>query len=686
MIEKRPFHASYIDGLRAIAVLSVIAFHLNANWLPGGFAGVDVFFVISGFVVAISVSEIGTTSLTRFLTYFYARRLVRIAPALVACLFVTFVASALLIPQAWLSDANNKTGLSAFLGLSNFVLAANTGNYFSPVVEFNPFTHTWSLAVEEQFYFAFPWLFILWLRSRRVASIGLFAVALTASLICSARLGRTDQTQAFYMIWCRFWQLGAGVLLFQIMHIRGHSFNERSPYLARCGVVADLGLLVLAVGLIVARPDAAPFPAGILPVAGTAMILGNLHGREGGVSHMLLTNQAMVFLGRISYSLYLWHWPVFVLFRWTVGLESHVWQIAALVITTVIAILSYYLVEQPPRQAARRTKKRRLIAAGAILVFSGCVLSGAISYAQPRISLSTVSRNMDVWYPEGPRTPHATNGCSVGDSSKRSFNGGLFWINARSQCDAAVTFPHNVFVLGDSHALAYTGMLKQFAIRTGAKVYVYNKPGCPFISLLPTPGREVSCRAFGDAAVADMLPHIKPGDVVFLASLRLPRMVDQWAFFGVDSAKHAMFGPDAEQNRQKDVEKAIPVLKKIAARGARVVFEAPTPMLESIPYRCADWFNRENPICAQGMSVPHSLIDDLRAPVLASYKQMEAAIPNLSVWDPMTVLCPGSECQAYRGDKPLLFDGDHLSYFSNMLLLPSFSTFVSEDHLLQLHF
>jgi hypothetical protein len=100
-------------------------------------------------------------------------------------------------------------------------------------------------------------------------------------------------------------------------------------------------------------------------------------------------------------------------------------------------------------------------------------------------------------------------------------------------------------------------------------------------------------------------------------------------------------------------------------------------MLESIPYRCADWFNRENPICAQGMSVPHSLLDKLRAPVLSSYKQMEAAVPGLSVWDPMEILCPDTECHAYRGDKPLLFDGDHLSYFSNMLLLPSFIAFVS---------
>jgi peptidoglycan/LPS O-acetylase OafA/YrhL len=677
MIKKKPFHASYIDGLRAIAVLSVIAYHLNANLLPGGFSGVDVFFVISGFVVAMSVSELGGISLHHFLSYFYARRLVRITPALVVCLVTTFVASALFIPQAWLSLTNNKTGLCAFLGLSNFVLAASAGNYFSPIVEFNPFTHTWSLAVEEQFYFAFPWLFIFWLRGRRFASIGLFSAAVVASFICAIWLGRTDKTYAFYMLWSRFWELGVGVLLFQIMHVGGHSFNEESPYSPRLRLVAELGIFALIVGLIVAQPDAAPFPAGLLPVAGTAMILAGLHGRKGGILHTVLTNRTMVFVGKVSYSLYLWHWPVFVLFRWTAGLESHVWQFTALVVTAVPAVLSYYFIEQPPKTAARRAKRRTVIAAGLALVLSGCALSAAVSHTQSRISLSTVSRNMNVWYPEGPRLAQAKNGCSVGDSSQKSFHGGLSWINERAPCEAIVTFPHNVFVLGDSHALAYIGMLKQFAARTGAKVYVYYKAGCPFISLRPVPGNEASCQAFGNAAVADMLPLVQPGDIVFLASLRLPRMVDQWAFFGVDSAKNAMLSQTAMEYRQKDVKTAIPVLKQISAHGAQIVFEAPTPMLESIPYRCADWFNRENPICAQGMSVPHSLLDKLRAPVLSSYKQMEAAVPGLSVWDPMEILCPDTECHAYRGDKPLLFDGDHLSYFSNMLLLPSFIAFVS---------
>lgn len=226
--------------------------------------------------------------------------------------------------------------------------------------------------------------------------------------------------------------------------------------------------------------------------------------------------------------------------------------------------------------------------------------------------------------------------------------------------------------------MAYSGMMKQLVARTGATVYAYNVGGCPFVSLQAwVPGRDDTCKAFGDAAVADMLPKIRSGDVVLLASLRLPRMVDQWAVFGIDSAKNAVFSEVAQQGRDEGVQKAIPMLRQLTARGARTVFEAPTPMLASIPYRCADWFNRNNPICAQGMSLSRSLLQERCAPILASYAKMLRAVSGVEVWDPMPLLCPGTECHAYLDGKPLLFDGDPLSYFSNMLLLPFFTAFVT---------
>lgn len=160
-------YVPHIDGLRAIAVLAVILFHLDPAWLPGGFTGVDVFFVISGFVVSASVHRLPPLSLGQSMLRFYARRIRRIAPALLACLLLTAVASVLFIPESWLSEASDKTGLMAFFGFSNWVLAAIGNDYFAPKAEFNPYTHTWSLGVEEQFYLLFPLLFLAWARGVR---------------------------------------------------------------------------------------------------------------------------------------------------------------------------------------------------------------------------------------------------------------------------------------------------------------------------------------------------------------------------------------------------------------------------------------------------------------------------------------------------------------------------------------
>ena len=155
-----------IDGLRAVAVLSVMLYHLSAHWLPGGFVGVDIFFVISGFVVSASLTHAPSDRFHRFVAFFYARRLLRIGPALVLVLLTSVLAASLFIPRAWLSEFNERTALYAFFGLSNWVLQTNADTYFAPRAEFKPYTHTWSLGVEEQFYLAFPFLFFAWVKLR----------------------------------------------------------------------------------------------------------------------------------------------------------------------------------------------------------------------------------------------------------------------------------------------------------------------------------------------------------------------------------------------------------------------------------------------------------------------------------------------------------------------------------------
>lgn len=207
-------HIAGIDGLRALAVLAVIIYHFVPSALPGGFTGVDIFFVISGYVVTGSLARSRSTNLRSFLAAFYVRRILRIFPALIACLIVVSLAYALVVPDSALSKTSAKTALAAFVGLSNFALILFDDGYFSPKVEFNLFTHTWSLAVEEQFYVLFPFLF--WFATRphvgplvnRLARWTIPAL-IAASLTIAALWTSGHMDWSYYLLPSRFWELGA---------------------------------------------------------------------------------------------------------------------------------------------------------------------------------------------------------------------------------------------------------------------------------------------------------------------------------------------------------------------------------------------------------------------------------------------------------------------------------------------
>ncbi|KWZ39434.1 acetylase [Burkholderia savannae] len=675
----------YVDGLRAWAVLSVVLYHLDARWLPGGFSGVDIFFVISGFVVSASVANRGPMSFGQFLLFFYARRIRRILPALFVVLLATGLLAALFIPASYLSDRNQKTALLAFFGSSNVILGATGGDYFSPKAEFNPYTHTWSLGVEEQFYAIFPLLFWPWIagRDRRYVSTALFAAGLGASLAWALWTGPARHAQAFYFIFGRFWELAAGVLRHQCMACFGFASGKPARLPATPAIRAGAWASAAAVlaGFVVSRPALYPFPGAIVPVAGTLGLLGLLHGRgHAGPISTALENRALRFVGRISYSLYLWHWPIFVVLRWTVGLDSASSRACALVLAFALSAASYRFVETPFRRgaSARRAPRFVVLACTTGAMAAGAAFSSMLAAAQPQLSLSTVARNRLDWYPYGADTNAAYPGC-VADVDSADVDGGKLWIYSRKHCDLRPASRHRVFVIGDSHAMAYAGMFKQFVVRTGIAVYSYNNAGCPFVSLQPWRERgDPGCRRYGDAARLDMLSKLEPGDVVFLPSLRLPRLTTQWAFVGDEAARRLMFGGDAAEQRDRAVAAAIPVLRDIERRGARIVLEAPPPVFRMVPYRCSDWFNRRNAICAHGPLVGRGEIDELRAPVLESYARIAARVPDVRTWDPLPLLCGEKTCSAYDGGRPLFFDGDHISGYGNSRVLPGFEAFMRQ--------
>jgi peptidoglycan/LPS O-acetylase OafA/YrhL len=369
-----------IDGLRAVAVLSVLAFHIGLIGFKGGFVGVDVFFVISGYLISsIIFAEISASRFT--ITGFYERRIRRIFPALVAVLGVATVAAVVYLLPGELIDYA-KSMLAATSSSSNFYFWWHSGYFSSPTSK--PLLHTWSLAVEEQFYILFP-LFLMLVRRffpqrLKTAVIVLFVLSFAASWIVVAR----NQDTAFYMPYTRAWELLLGTLLSLSIFPR-----LGSAWLRNMATLGGIGMILCSV-LLYSQETLFPGPSALLPCVGSALIIWA--GEAGGsLVGSVLSWRPVVFVGLISYSLYLWHWPVIVLHQMgmllgqgsmaVVGhsnfLSGHrLDMLIEVTLSFVLAILSWRFVERPFRSGGLRLAGRPLFAmTGVVLaVLMACAL------------------------------------------------------------------------------------------------------------------------------------------------------------------------------------------------------------------------------------------------------------------------------------------------------------------------
>ena len=341
-----------IDGLRAIAVISVIIYHLNENWLPGGFLGVDIFFVISGFLITgIIITEIQQNSFS--FKQFYTRRIKRIYPAFITVMaLVSFIASAIFI----YNDFNKlrKTIELAIAFLSNFYLGLTQG-YFDLSANENPALHIWSLAVEEQYYLIFPLILILAYKKFRevkelfIITLILFFILLSTSFIPASFYKEVlHQPNIYYLSNLRFPELLVGSLLAIY-----HCSNKIQLSTQVSNILAILSTLLLFSCLFLMNNDIAFIPGVtlILPCIFTALIIHTTS--QNNIIKLCLSNKAIVFIGKISYSLYLYHWIFIALAYYITGEKQINNQSIAIVtvLTIIFSVLSYYLIEQPIRKS-----------------------------------------------------------------------------------------------------------------------------------------------------------------------------------------------------------------------------------------------------------------------------------------------------------------------------------------------
>ena len=358
-----------IQGLRAIAVIMVVAFHAGLP-VPGGFVGVDVFFVISGFVItAMLHREWLNHGCIRFRN-FYMKRFKRLAPALALVVAVTMIFSAIILSPFGTQTNSARTGIGAMLSIANFVIARITGGYFDPAAETNPLLNTWSLSVEEQFYLIFPAVLVLgWVlakRTTRLSGAPFLLISVIAILSFGLTLAQTfGQTflgseilLGFYSPFARAWEFAVGALL--AIALTKITISITAQIMSVVGTVG-IGLLAASLWLIDGSRSS-PGPWTLLPVTGTLLLL--LAGTcENRVSRTLST-KPLVKIGDWSYSIYLWHWPfiVFSIYLWPYSPYA---AIIAAVVSLAPALASYYWLEQPIRQRVIKTRiqNTKLIAA-----------------------------------------------------------------------------------------------------------------------------------------------------------------------------------------------------------------------------------------------------------------------------------------------------------------------------------
>lgn len=676
-----------IDGLRAIAVLAVVIHHLHPQWLPGGFLGVDVFFVISGAVVTSSLLERHDPSAGAFLKGFYGRRFRRLLPALLAMVLLTSVLFALVASP--LEDGtlpSLRTGVTALFGVANLYLLRQSSEYFSADTHYNPFLHTWSLSVEEQYYLLWPWLVLACglgrggvdrSRLRRLAA--LTTALLLASLLFYGHLHATgQQEQAFFLLPARFWELALGCLAALALALRSGAAGSMSEPAAsapggrwrRFGALLALLLLLTALTL----PEGwRAFTSPAIALATTGLLL-LAHPSQG--PGRLLAHPQLVALGLLSYSLYLWHWPLIVLLRWTLGLSPL--TLGPLLLLIALATLLSYRLEWRcrfgalPAWAARRGWLAfPLLALGgaALLLPLQGPLRSRLYRGRPSLDSAQTSNTRRI---EGTTITTAT--CFLDPQAPLLAPGA----DRLCRTPAAADRP-TFFFEGDSHTHSLIPLGALLVRHDAVGVSFMARGGCPFPYFEPWhqnrhhASRYRLCRDHARQRQEALAAQLRPGDRLVL-SLGYPN------YFGPDSTS---LSPAMAGSYAAALE---PLARLVADRGARLVlFEPlpsfPQPVISAPLSLCQrEWFRPDwalLPACAP-VRQPRRRELARTAAIRQLQEQIQQQLQRrglpLELFDPFPILCPPEQaiCSTTADGRLLYQDGSHLSTAGAQRLHPAF--------------
>jgi peptidoglycan/LPS O-acetylase OafA/YrhL len=649
-----------IDGLRALAVGAVVVFHAAPSLLPGGYLGVDIFLVISGYLITgIILAGLRAGSFT--LAGFYLRRARRILPALLVVLGSVLALGVLILMPDELERLANSAVASA-LFIPNFAFLAELG-YFDPAADSKPLLHLWSLGVEEQFYLAWPAILLLFARPARPdMTLGAIAALGAASLAAYVLVMRSSPDAAFFLPFTRFWELLIGATLAAAVVQTDVTPGAIRPLASN--VVSCVGIVLMLCGIALTPRGAGNNSlVALVPTAGAAFFIAA--GPSAVLNRTLFSWRPLVYVGLISYPLYLWHWP-FLSFLRILHLEDvqldRMLRLVVITLSVLAAMLTYHYVEIPARR--RHDLGRvgvRLVAALAIVGVLGLLLaaSGGLPQRTP------IAADPFSW----PMTLRIDERCFSRYMQPPEYRDDAFCVRNDFDRDPAIV------LLGDSHANAlWPGVV---AAHRSESVLQIGGSACPFLRGTEfwrdeRPVHRVLCPPLIEAAYGAITPATR---VVILAARSVVYATPEKAMdFDPNSQPH-FASPEFPGDAPIEIyEKALARdLARLVDANLDVVLVLQVPELGFSPRRCLRvrplerWLAIES---TAGCTIPRQDVEESQAGYRAAVARVVESLrsPRLRVMDPMDVLCDEQECRAIIDGVLMYRDQDHLSIEGSIFL------------------
>jgi len=658
-LRARANYRADIDGLRALAIIPVVIFHAFPAIMPGGFVGVDIFFVISGFLIS-SILINALQGETFSFGHFYANRIKRIFPALLAVLTFCFVFGwFFLLPDEYIQLGKHIVGAASYV--ENFLLRREAG-YFDIQSSLKPLMHLWSLGIEEQFYLTYPlFLWIVW--RLRFNLFGLLLSLSLASFCLNVWEIHHDPVGAFFLPQTRCWELLAGGSI-ACWHLgRQHRLRHRvfsvpspgiSPLHISTPVIRNaasvLGFLLIVSALFLIH-ESDPFPGwrASIPVGGAALLI--VGGPHSWVNRKILAARTMVFVGLISYSLYLWHWPVLTLPRILHGDELGVpLRLAGVLLSFGLAWATWRFIENPVRFVRNTwTKTATLL-----------TLSVAIGAA----GLAAYFRGGFI-----SRFPNLPG--DLGRSQEEAYFspecGKTLGLSDIAYCRSTAPGPPDVLLIGDSHAGAlYRGLAPEYRKRSQILMNL-GEPGCvPFYDTESyTAGiPDTRCKPIVNSILDFAISNSSARTIILALRGPLNMLGQQFDSAGSkQSRKQIRWLGGPEGNNQAETFRAAftNTVSRLYASGKTVILFIDWPELDFDPRSClprpVSFFSRPRMVCG----VPRIRVDARNREYRELIEQLKRKFPRLKSFDPLPYLCDRDTCYAMSGGHLLYGDNNHLS-------------------------